>query len=77
MFVIEVVSHLARVMSLSIRLYANIFAGDMVTMAFFTMIPLGIPVIFLLLHVAVSFLQAYIFMLLNAIYISLAVAHEH
>jgi F-type H+-transporting ATPase subunit a len=77
MFVIEIVSHLARVMSLSIRLYANIFAGDMVTMAFFTLIPLGIPVIFLMLHVAVSFLQAYIFMLLNAIYISLAVAHEH
>ena len=77
MFVIEIVSHLARVMSLSIRLYANMFAGDMVTMAFFAIIPLGIPVIFLLLHVAVSFLQAYIFMLLNAIYISLAVSHEH
>ncbi|HSM86068.1 MAG TPA: F0F1 ATP synthase subunit A [Candidatus Limnocylindrales bacterium] len=77
MFPIEIVSHLARVMSLSIRLYANIFAGDMVTMVFFTMIPLGIPVIFLLLHVAVSFLQAYIFMLLTTIYISLAVAHEH
>ncbi len=77
MFVIEIVSHLARVMSLSIRLYANMFAGDMVTMAFFTLIPLGIPVVFLLLHVAVSFLQAYIFTLLNTIYISLAVSHEH
>lgn len=77
MLPIEIVSHLARIMSLSIRLYANIFAGDMVTMVFFTMIPLGIPVIFLLLHVAVSVLQAYIFTLLTTIYISLAVAHEH
>jgi F-type H+-transporting ATPase subunit a len=41
------------------------------------MIPIGVPVIFLLLHVAVSFLQAYIFTLLSTIYISLAVAHEH
>ena len=77
MFVIEIISHLARVMSLSIRLYANIFSGDMITMAFFSIVPLVIPVIFLLLHVAVSLLQAYIFMLLNAIYIGLAVSHEH
>ena len=77
MLPIEIVSHLARMMSLSIRLYANIFAGDQVTAVFFSMIPIGVPVIFLLLHVAVSFLQAYIFTLLSTIYISLAVAHEH
>jgi len=74
---IEIISTLARVMSLSIRLYANIFAGDMVTAAFFTLIPIGIPVIFLLLHVFVSFLQAYIFTLLTTIYLQGVVAHEH
>jgi F-type H+-transporting ATPase subunit a len=77
MLPIEIISHLARVMSLSIRLYANMFAGDMVTMAFFTLIPLGVPVIFQMLHVAVSFLQAYIFTLLTTIYLSGAVAQEH
>jgi F-type H+-transporting ATPase subunit a len=77
MFPIEVVSHLARVMSLSIRLYANIFAGDMVTLVFFSLIPIGIPVIFLMLHVAVSLLQAYIFTLLATVYLAGAVAHEH
>ena len=76
-FPIEIISHLARMMSLTIRLYANIFAGDMVTLVFFTLIPLGIPVIFLLLHVAVSFLQAYIFTLLTTIYLGGAVAQEH
>lgn len=74
---IEIISTLARVMSLTIRLYANIFAGDAVTAAFFTLIPIGIPVIFLLLHVGVSFLQAYIFTLLTTIYLQGVVAHEH
>lgn len=77
MFPIEIISTLARVMSLSIRLYANMFAGDMVIAAFFVLIPIGIPVIFLLLHVFVSFLQAYIFTLLNMIYLQGVVAHEH
>lgn len=74
---IELISHLARVMSLSVRLYANIFAGDMVTALFFGIMPVGLPVIFLLLHLAVSFLQAYIFTLLTTIYLQGAVSHEH
>jgi F-type H+-transporting ATPase subunit a len=77
MIVIEIISHLARVLSLTVRLYANIYAGDMVTLAFFSLVPFGIPLIFLGLHVAVSVLQAYVFMLLAAIYLSLAVSHEH
>ncbi|HWF03302.1 MAG TPA: F0F1 ATP synthase subunit A, partial [Candidatus Angelobacter sp.] len=76
-FPIEIISTLARVMSLTIRLYANIFAGDMVTAAFFMLLPIGLPVIFLGLHVAVSFLQAYIFTLLVTIYLGGVVAEEH
>jgi F-type H+-transporting ATPase subunit a len=76
-FPIEIVSHLARVMSLSVRLYANMFAGDLVTMVFFSLCPIGIPAIFLGLHFAISFIQAFVFMLLTMIYLSLAVAHEH
>jgi len=74
---IEIVSHLARVMSLSVRLYANMFAGDLVTLVFFSLIPIGIPIIFLGLHLFVSLIQAFVFMLLTMIYLSLAVAHEH
>ncbi len=74
---IELVSHFARILSLTIRLYANMFASDMLTLGFFSLIPIGVPSIFLGLHVFVSCIQAFIFMLLSMIYLSLAVSHEH
>jgi F-type H+-transporting ATPase subunit a len=77
LFPIEVISHFARIMSLTIRLYANMFAGGLVTLVFFSLVPIGIPVIFLGLHLVVSLIQAYVFMLLAMIYLSMAVAHEH
>lgn len=76
LFPIEIISHLARVMSLTIRLYANMLASDLLTLAFFSMIPVVVPVIFLGLHFGVSLIQAYIFMLLSMIYLSMAVSHE-
>jgi len=77
LFPIEIFSHLARVLSLSIRLYANMFAGEMVTLVFFSLVPLGLPVIFQGLHIGVGLIQTYIFVLLAAVYLSEAVAHEH
>jgi F-type H+-transporting ATPase subunit a len=74
---IELISHLARVLSLTIRLYANMFAGDMVTLVFFSLIPLGVPILFLGLHIGVSFLQTYIFVLLVTVYLQGAVATNH
>jgi F-type H+-transporting ATPase subunit a len=74
---IEIISNLARVMSLTIRLYANMFAGDMVTLVFFSLVPVLIPVAFLGLHIFVSLLQAYIFALLTTVYLQGAVAAEH
>jgi F-type H+-transporting ATPase subunit a len=76
MFPIEIISHSARVMSLTIRLYANMYAGEMVTLAFFSLVPVLLPVAFLGLHLGVSLLQAYIFVLLTMIYLSGAVAEE-
>ena len=77
MLPIELVGHLARLLSLTIRLFANIFAGDIITMVFFSIAPLAVPVIFLFLHIGVSLLQTYIFMLLTLAYVSVAVAEEH
>lgn len=77
MFPIEIISHLARVLSLTIRLYANMFAGDMVTLVFISLIPIGVPIVFLGLHIGVSFLQTYIFILLTTVYLAGAVAEEH
>jgi F-type H+-transporting ATPase subunit a len=76
-FPIELISNVARMLSLTVRLYANMFAGDMVTLVFFSLFPLAIPVIFMLLHIGVSFIQTYIFVLLATVYIGEAVAHEH
>jgi F-type H+-transporting ATPase subunit a len=77
MLPIEIISHCARVLSLTIRLYANMFAGDLVTVAFFSLIPIGVPLVFLSLHFGVALIQAYIFMVLATVYLSMAVAHDH
>jgi F-type H+-transporting ATPase subunit a len=76
LFPIEIISHLARMMSLSIRLWANMFAGDLVTLVAFSLIPLAIPAVFLGLHLFVSIIQAIVFTLLCMIYLGQAVAHE-
>jgi len=57
---IEIISPWRRVLSLTVRLYANMFAGDLVTLAFFSLVPVGIPLVFL----GCTFLcgiQAYVF----------------
>ena len=77
MFPIEIVSHLARPLSLTIRLYANMFAGEQVTMVFLSMTYLAVPVIFMGLHVFVGVVQAYIFMLLTMSYVGASVSHGH
>jgi F-type H+-transporting ATPase subunit a len=77
LFPIEVISHVARMMSLTIRLWANMFAGDLVTLVFFSLVPIGVPVIFLAMHLGVSIVQAFVFMLLSMIYLGQAVAHDH
>ena len=68
LFPIEIFSHLARILSLTIRL---------VTLVFFSLVPLALPVVFILLHIGVSVIQTYIFVLLATVYIGEAVAHEH
>jgi F-type H+-transporting ATPase subunit a len=74
---IELISHLARPLSLTIRLYANMYAGEQVTMVFLSLTYFLVPAVFMGLHVFVSLLQAYIFMLLTMMYVAGAVAHDH
>ncbi|HYL37991.1 MAG TPA: F0F1 ATP synthase subunit A [Bryobacteraceae bacterium] len=77
MIPLEIMSHLARMLSLTVRLYANIFAGDKVILVFLSLTYVVIPALFQGLHVFVSLLQAYIFMALTILYVGAAVAHEH
>ncbi|MBV9301005.1 MAG: F0F1 ATP synthase subunit A [Acidobacteriaceae bacterium] len=77
MLPIEIISHFARPLSLTVRLFANMFAGEQVYLTFISLTKLIIPAVFIGLHLFVSFLQAYIFTLLAMIYVSGAVSHEH
>lgn len=84
MFVIEVVGHIARPVSLSVRLFGNMFGDHTVLAIFMNDLPaatspvlaFGIPVIFLGLGTFVCVVQAFVFTLLSIVYISLASAHE-
>lgn len=76
-FPVEIVSNTLRLLSLSVRLWANMMVGELIEHVFTTLVPVLLPAVFVGLHVFVSFLQAYIFMILPAVYISLAVSEEH
>jgi F-type H+-transporting ATPase subunit a len=77
MLPIEIVGNVGRLLSLSVRLYANMMVGDLLEKVMSGLVPLLWPALFMALHVFVSLLQAYIFMLLPAVYISMAVSEEH
>ncbi|GIV08469.1 MAG: ATP synthase subunit a [Fimbriimonadales bacterium] len=86
LFIIEVVSELAKPLSLSVRLYANMFGKEQVTMAlitalamplfkaFYLPLPIQFPV--LLLGLLVAFVQAFVFSILTLIYLALATEHH-
>ena len=74
---IELISHAARPLSLTIRLFANMYAGEQVTLVFLRLTFFLMPALFMGLHVFVSVLQAYIFALLTMMYVAGAVSHEH
>lgn len=76
MIPIELISHMARPLSLTIRLFANMYAGEQVTIVFLKLTLLLAPALFMGLHVFVSFLQAYIFTLMTMMYVAGATAHD-
>lgn len=75
-FPIEIVSHIARPMSLGIRLFGNIFGDHQVGGVFLSLVPPVVPVPFILLGIFVSFVQTLVFSLLSMIYIAQAVEHH-
>ena len=77
MLPIEVISHLSRVMSLSLRLFGNIFGEELVILILFSLIPFLVPLPMMFLGLITATLQAFIFVLLTTIYLGGAVATEH
>ena len=76
MFPIEVVSHFARILSLAIRLFGNIYGDHKVLLVFLYLVPILIPAVFYGMGIFVAILQTYVFTLLSLVYIQLAVEEE-
>ena len=77
MVVIELIAHLARPMSLSLRLYGNIFGDHLVLSVFTGLTYLILPAFLLFFGLLVASLQSFVFTLLSSIYIALAISHDH
>lgn len=77
MFFIEIIGHLSRPLSLSLRLFGNMNGHELVLMIFFALAPFLVPLPMMLMGVLVSFIQAFVFMLLAMIYIQGSLEEAH
>jgi F-type H+-transporting ATPase subunit a len=75
--ILELPLDIARVFTLAVRLLANMFADHTVILVMLSLVPIGVPAIFMGLGLIISFLQAFIFTLLTMIYIGLALEEPH
>jgi len=75
-FVIEIIGTFARILSLSLRLFMNIFGEHTTTNVFASLVPVVVPWPMMALGIFTALLQAYVFALLTAVYVSGATAHE-
>lgn len=74
--ILEVVSEFSKIISFSFRLFGNIFAGEVLLMVMTFLIPVLVPVPFLILEVFVGFIQALVFTMLSLIFIVVATEHS-
>ena len=77
MIPIEIISHLSRPLSLSVRLFGNIEGGHIVLAVLFFLVPLLVPLPILILKIFISLIQTFVFMLLSMMYIAGALEDEH
>jgi F-type H+-transporting ATPase subunit a len=76
MLPIELISHIARPVSLSVRLMGNMMADHKVVMSFFALVPILVPLPFMLLGLLICLIQALVFTSLAMVYISMAIEHH-
>jgi len=76
-FILEVPLDLARMVTLAMRLLANMFGDHMVVGVWLALVPVVVPAVFMGLGLVVSFLQAFVFALLTMVYIGLALDEPH
>ncbi len=76
-FIIEIIGHLARPLSLTLRLFGNMWGHEIVLMIFLMLVPLFLPIPMMLMGVLVAFIQTFVFTLLSMIYIAGALEEAH
>ncbi|TVQ79185.1 MAG: F0F1 ATP synthase subunit A [Bradymonadales bacterium] len=76
-FAVELVGHVVRPGSLSIRLFGAIFGDHKVLESVSELVPLFVPIVAMALGLMVSLIQAFVFSVLSVVYIKLAVSHDH
>lgn len=74
---IEIISHFSRPMSLTVRLFCNIFGEDLVIIILVSLVPFVAPLPMMAMAIFTSLLQAYIFIMLSSVYLAGAIASEH
>ncbi|MCF8030745.1 MAG: F0F1 ATP synthase subunit A [Desulfohalobiaceae bacterium] len=74
---IEILSHLARPLSLTVRLFGNIFGEELVLILFFALLPVIATLPMYFLYTLVDTIQAFIFFMLSMIYLKLAFEEAH
>ncbi|MFZ7102110.1 MAG: F0F1 ATP synthase subunit A [Peptococcaceae bacterium] len=77
MLPLNLIEQITRPLSLSLRLYGNVFGEEMVVASLFAMVPLFVPLPMMFLGLLFGFIQAFVFTLLSAIYIAEATEHQH
>lgn len=74
---LEIVSEIAKMISFSFRLFGNVFAGEVLLVIISFLIPVIVPVPFLMLEIFVGFIQALVFAMLTLVFISIATVEHH
>jgi len=77
MFIIEVIGHIARPVTLSVRLFGNMIGKHLVLLILGLLVPIIVPTTILLLGTLVSVIQAFVFVLLTTLYLAGAVEEAH
>jgi F-type H+-transporting ATPase subunit a len=77
MFFLELIGHFVRPVTLSVRLFGNMVAKHILLLVLGILAPAIIPVAILGLGTLISFIQAYVFMLLTTLYLAGAVEEAH
>lgn len=77
MIPIEIISHISRPLSLSVRLFGNIEGGHIVVAVLFFLVPFLVPLPILVLKIVISMIQTLVFMLLSMMYIAGALEEGH